>query len=119
MNPQITRALLATAALTAAYVFLSRFGLGFIVIVALVGYLATLAIRHLRSRPAGGSAPLSDVRSWLAKTPNGQEAPRSQGAEETQARRERERREMDCGLTHQERELFREIVRGADGSPQE
>lgn len=119
MNPQITRALIATAVLTAAYAFLSLFGLGFIVIGLLVGYLITLALRHLRSRPTGGATPLGGVRSWLAKTPHGQGAPRALGVEEAQARREWERREMDCGLTHQERELFREIVRGADDSPQE
>lgn len=116
MAPNIVRAVIVSAVFMLAYMILAPFGLGWVVIMAFITYLAFSLYWASRQvsvkdeddgeRHAGrvGGDTLRRLRE------RGARLSKDDPAERTRQERERARQEADCGLTHEERVKFHDII---------
>lgn len=119
MNPSLKRSLILTLGLMVASVILAPFGLGWVPFVVGLGILAYSLFRRggifHRSESGDNSEhkrqerPTDQEDRGFAARVRGQR----RGMDEAERRRqasERTQREGDCGLTHDERTRFQDIV---------
>lgn len=114
MSPNIKKTIISTAVYMLAYFTLSLIGLGWVVIVVFIGHLALSLTRYLRSQAKPGETNggvLGGLRALTTQTPPER---RKDVSEEALKARERARKEADCGLTHEERQRFLQIVQNID-----
>lgn len=119
MATNIVRAVVTSLGFMIAYVLLSPLGLGWLVILAFLAYLGFSLYRVAQQvspeeedddgeRPMGRSVGGETLRRLRER---GARPSRSESVEERDRQaRERARREADCGLTHEERVRFHDII---------
>lgn len=117
MTPNIKRSILFTLGLMVASVLLTPFGLGWVPFVVGIGLLVYSLARLARSTSSQSEAGAASRGLFARKQGSGAERHREAQERAEQERRERAQAEADCGLTHEERVRFQDIVRdiGADG----
>lgn len=113
MSFNIRRAVIITGLLCVAWVVLTPMGLGGLVAVAglvILGVGLYQFTQHLRAQE---DADESSLPRWLRSGQNSESADEDEDEAHVRAAEERERfrREQDCGLTHDERLEFEQMIR--------
>ena len=110
----VTRATITMAVFALAHAALTPVGLGWVAILAFIGYIVFSlyqASQQIVAEEGVDPPPEDQAESqWplIRKRERGKSAPEERLGQE----RERARREADCGLTHEERVRFHEIIKG-------
>lgn len=116
MNSGIKKALIALGAYVVAYIILAPLGIGWLVTLCFLGGVIIYSLTRDSRKSEAEATPehaqqnAEAEAAWPPRWKRGRTKPTAEDRQRQE--RERAQREADCGLTHDERVRFHDIIDG-------